>query len=125
MSESKTIHEITPDEAWGLYDDGKAIIVDVREPAEFAVERVKGALLSPLATLNATALPDGKGGKRIIFMCAGGNRSARAALAYIDAGRDEATHIKGGMSAWKASGLPYVGVDPMTGGIKDKQLDKK
>lgn len=122
MSESKTFHEITPHEAWELYQAGQAIIIDVREPSEYAVERIRGALLSPIATLNATALPDGKGGKRIVFSCASGNRSARAALAYLDAGREEATHIKGGMKAWKEAGLPYVGVDPATGGIKDRNV---
>ena len=122
MSESKTFYEITPEEAWELFQAGQAIIIDVREPAEYSVERIKGALLSPIATLNPTALPDGKGGKRIIFHCASGNRSARAAAAYLDAGRTEATHIKGGIAAWKKAGLPYVGVDPATGGIKDKNV---
>ena len=122
MSESKTLFEITPQEAWELYQAGQAIIIDVREPAEYAVERIRGALLSPIATLNPTALPDGKGGKRIIFHCASGARSARAAALYLDAGRTEATHIKGGIIAWKQAGLPYVGVDPATGGIKDRNV---
>lgn len=118
----KVLHEITPREAWDLYREGKAILIDVREPAEFAVERVRGALLSPLATLNPTALPDGKGGKRIIFYCASGNRSRQAATAYLGAGRSEATHVLGGMAAWKEAQLPYVGVDPMTGGIRDRNV---
>ena len=122
MTESKTLFEITPQEAWELFQAGQAIIIDVREPSEYAVERIRGALLSPIATLNPTALPDGKGGKRIIFHCASGARSARAAALYLDAGRQEATHIKGGIIAWKQAGLPFVGVDPATGGIKDKNV---
>lgn len=41
-----------------LLNAGKLQLIDVREPAEYASERIAGALLYPLSTFDATSLPD-------------------------------------------------------------------
>ena len=43
-------------------------------------------------------------GKRLVFYCAFGERSAMAVQAAQDAGLTSACHIHGGMGAWKAAG---------------------
>ena len=54
------------------------MLVDVREPNEFAFERIHGALLHPLSTFEPKAIPTAPG-RKIVFQCGSGKRS-RAAL---------------------------------------------
>ena len=93
------------------------ILIDVREPDEFAAERIHGALLYPLSTFDARALPL-TADARIVFHCGTGLRSAKAAAAAQDAGCPIAGHLAGGLKAWKAAGLPLVAIDPETGKLR-------
>jgi rhodanese-related sulfurtransferase len=90
-----------------LLEAGKLLLVDVREPAEFAAERIQGALLYPLSTFDAQQLPP-DGARRVVFHCAGGKRSLAAAEQRLAAGSAHATHMGGGIAAWKAAGLPVL-----------------
>jgi len=47
-------------------------------------------------------------GKRIVFYCAFGERSAMAVQAAQDAGLKTACHIQGGIDAWKKANGPLV-----------------
>ena len=47
-------------------------------------------------------------GKRLLFYCAFGERSAMAVQAAQDAGLASACHIQGGIDAWKKAGGPLV-----------------
>jgi rhodanese-related sulfurtransferase len=47
-------------------------------------------------------------GKRLVFYCAFGERSAMAVQAAQDAGFASACHIQGGMDAWKRAGGPVA-----------------
>ena len=47
-------------------------------------------------------------GKRILFYCAFGERSAMAVQAAQDAGLASACHIQGGLAAWKKAEGPVV-----------------
>jgi rhodanese-related sulfurtransferase len=49
-----------------LLNAGKLLLIDVREPAKYASERVAGALLYPLSTFEATTLPD-DGARQVVF----------------------------------------------------------
>lgn len=86
---------------------GKVLLIDVREPAEYAVERIQGALLYPLSTFDAKLLP-ADGARRVVFHCAGGKRSLAAAEQRLAAGSAHATHMGGGIAAWKTAGLPVL-----------------
>ena len=90
-----------------LLEAGKLLLVDVREPAEFAAERIQGALLYPLSTFDPKQLPP-DGTRRVVFHCAGGKRSLGAAEQRLAAGSGHATHMGGGIAAWKAAGLPVL-----------------
>ena len=90
------------------------VLIDVREPAEFAAERIHGALLYPLSTFDPLVLRD-LGDRRLVFHCGSGMRSAKAVAACQAAGLPAESHMKGGIQAWKAAGLPTIGVDPATG----------
>ena len=90
------------------------VLIDVREPAEYAVERIHGALLYPLSTFDPKALSD-FGGRRVVFHCGSGMRSAKAVAACELAGLAIGDHMKGGIQAWKAAGLSTIRTDADSG----------
>ena len=78
------------------------LLVDVREPSEWAAGHAPGAYHQPLGRLDATRLPKAD---RYYVICQSGNRSARATRALCDAGLD-AHNVAGGMRAWSTARLP-------------------
>ncbi len=99
--------DLTPSQVKAALDAQEILLIDVREPAEFAEERIAGAMNVPLSTFDPTALPDA-GGKTIVLQCAGGKRSAMAVGKCQQANQVIKTHLAGGLMAWKAAGLPTV-----------------
>jgi len=99
-----TLREIDAPALKSLLDSGKAYVVDVRDPDEHAIEHIQGATSMPLSRFDPTRVP-ADNGQRVILHCLGGARSAEAAARLLAAGRD-ATHLKGGLKAWKAAGFP-------------------
>jgi len=83
------------------------LLIDVREPVEFDVERIPGALLFPLSSFDPPALPT-DGSRRVAFHCGSGKRSLAAAEAWRDAGHADAAHMGGGITAWISAGLPTL-----------------
>lgn len=108
----------TPEEAKQLVDRGEAYLIDVRTPAEYGFEHIRGALLSPLSDLDPAMLPT-QNGKRMIFHCGSGARSKMAAEKALHCGIGPVAHMDGGMLGWKRAHLPYIATDPMTGGPHD------
>jgi len=90
-----------------LLSAGKLLLIDVREPAEYQAERIAGALLYPLSTFDAAALPE-DGVRQVVFHCGSGKRSLTACKQRLAAGQYHAAHMGGGIAAWKAAGLPVV-----------------
>src|ERR1700682_6352483 len=82
-----------------LLNAGKILLIDVREPAEYASERIQGALLYPLSTFDAGTLPD-DGSRRVVFHCGSGKRSLVAAERRLAGGQVNAAHMGGGLAAW-------------------------
>ena len=104
---STPIETLNPAEVARLLRAGKLLLIDVREPTEYASERIAGALLYPISTFDATALPD-DGSRRVVFHCGSGKRSLAAAERRLAAGQAHAAHMGGGIAAWKAAGLPVI-----------------
>lgn len=100
-------NKVSPLQATQLINQGKTLIVDVREPAEFAAGHLRDAKNIPLKELPARLgeLEKFKT-KPVILVCASGVRSAKAAAQLKSAGFDEAYSLNGGLSAWQAQGLP-------------------
>lgn len=97
---------ISPQEAARRLAVGEALLVDVREPAEFAASHIPLAVSLPLSGLPAMLAelpPD----RALIFQCQSGMRSAQAcALAATRAG---SVSLEGGIAAWRSAGLPVIG----------------
>lgn len=85
-------------------DAGDAVVVDVREPEEYASGHVPGARPVPLAGVPALAgeLPTDQ---PVYVVCQSGGRSAQAAAFLARQGVD-AVNVDGGTGDWAAAGYP-------------------
>lgn len=96
-------------QATQMINQGKAVIVDVREPAEFAAGHMRDAKNVPLKELsNRAGELDKFKSKTLIVVCQAGTRSAKALGQLKKAGFAEAYSLEGGMAAWQAQGLPVA-----------------
>ncbi|XAZ25623.1 MBL fold metallo-hydrolase [Sinorhizobium sp. B11] len=103
---------VSAKDALTLRGRSDVVIVDLREKNER--ERhgaIPGALHAPYADLQENLSAGGMlhelaaaTGKRVVFYCAFGERSAMAVQAAQDAGVGTACHIEGGIDAWKKAG---------------------
>ena len=77
------------------------VLVDVREPNEFEINRIPGSVLLPKGEfLNGNALAELPQDKQIVLHCKGGVRSAEALAVLKGAGYADAVHVGGGVVAW-------------------------
>lgn len=92
-------------DAHAMVGDG-AVLLDVREPAEWHAGHAPGATWIPLGQLAAghESLPHDR---PVLAICRVGGRSAHAVAALAGVGVD-ARNVEGGMQAWAAAGLPVV-----------------
>lgn len=109
---------LSPAQVKAALDAHEILLIDVREPSEFAVERIHGALNFPLSTFDPEALPDA-GGRAVVMQCGSGKRSATAIERCQKAGHALDAHLAGGIMAWKAAGLPVIALDVATGAVRD------
>ncbi|WP_237452226.1 rhodanese-like domain-containing protein [Qipengyuania algicida] len=99
------MNELSPGELEQLMAGDKAVVVDVREPGEFASGHITGAINRPLSSFDPSALPRAPG-KTVVLVCAGGKRSAMALNKCAKAEAAIDTHLNGGMAAWACANLP-------------------
>jgi rhodanese-related sulfurtransferase len=94
-------------QATHLINREDALVVDVREPAEFGAEHILGAKNVPLARIGEGAgdLPKRKD-KPLIAYCDTGNRAGKALGALKKAGFERVVNLNGGLGAWKQAGFP-------------------
>lgn len=97
--------ELDAETVHAMLASGEAVLVDVREDEEFAEERIAGAHLFPMSDFEVENWPQFDG-RTTIIMCLGGIRSAAIARKLLSSGHSWATHLKGGLNAWKDAGLP-------------------
>jgi molybdopterin/thiamine biosynthesis adenylyltransferase/rhodanese-related sulfurtransferase len=91
---------ITPAELKGILDDGRRVkLLDVREPAEWQINRLPGAELIPLGELpgRLSELPQTE---PIVVYCKVGGRSAEALALLRQSGFSTARHLGGGINAY-------------------------
>ena len=92
--------DMTVAELKARIDRGDApLIVDVREPAEFEICRIPGAVLIPLHQL-PSRLAELDASKEIVLQCKVGGRSASATAFLRRAGFARARNLTGGILAW-------------------------
>ena len=107
------------EEAIALVDDPDTVIVDVRDIRELQREgRIPGSLHAPRGMLEFWVDPESPyhreifaSGKRFVFHCSKGWRSALATRTLQDMGLAPVADIEGGFEAWVAAGGPVESKD--------------
>ena len=82
------------------------VLLDVREPDEWALGRAPQAVLIPLGEL-PTRLSEVPADRPVVVACRSGRRSARA-VAFLNEQGIDAVNLAGGMLAWHRAGRPMV-----------------
>ena len=108
------IDRLSADEAIGLLGNEDVLFVDIRDVRELWRDgTVPGAFHAPRGMLEFWVDPESpygkvifQSGKRFIFFCAGGMRSALATRAVQEMGLAPVSHIEGGFGAWVKAGGP-------------------
>lgn len=104
------MNNILPEEAQKIIQSGKATVIDVRTPAEFADGHIPGAKNFDIYDSGFTeairALPTSA---MYIVNCQSGGRSAKACGKMQEFGLVGTLNLEGGFSAWKKAGLPVEG----------------
>ena len=104
-----SVQAISAAEAKKLLAGGNAVALDVREPAEVAAGKVKGALAIPRGVLEFQAEPgpnrpaELSEDKTVIVYCAAGGRAAMAGQRLIEMGYKDVRNM-GGFKDWVAEG---------------------
>ncbi len=104
----------TVDEARSHLEDEDVVFVDIRDIRELWREgAIPGAVHAPRGMLEFWVDPESpyardvfQSGKRFMFFCAGGLRSALAAKSVQEMGLSPVCHMAGGYSAWKKIDYP-------------------
>jgi len=100
---------VNPAGATQLINKRNAVVVDIREAAEYAKGHLPQAKSAPLDDLAGKAASLAKDKAiPIIVVCQTGQRSGKAQAALKQAGYSEVYTLDGGLAAWQQAGLPVV-----------------
>jgi rhodanese-related sulfurtransferase len=82
------------------------VVIDVREPDEFAKGKIPGAFTIPRGVLEMQV--DGRLPleSTVVLYCGAGARSALACRSLAEMGYDKVENLEGGWHGWVGSGLP-------------------
>jgi rhodanese-related sulfurtransferase len=114
VAEAKArIENLKPDQVDQELRQG-ATLIDLREPEErSATGVIPGSVAAPRGMLefyadptSAYHRPEFDPSQRIILTCAGGGRSALAAVTLQEMGYDNVAHLESGVNGWIVEGLP-------------------
>jgi rhodanese-related sulfurtransferase len=108
---------LTCEAAIDLLGEQDLVLVDLRDRSERERHgEIPGSVHAPYPDLEENVSSGGMlhelaaaTGKRLVFYCAYGERSAMAVQCAREAGLDKACHIKGGIDAWKRATGPLQG----------------
>lgn len=86
-----------------------ALLLDVREPSEYAAVHAVNAKLLPLGQVKSRlqeleAFKD----QPVAVICRSGRRSAQAVAMLQEAGFTQVVNVQGGTSAWEQAGLEVI-----------------
>jgi rhodanese-related sulfurtransferase len=96
-------------QAQSLVAQQGALLLDVREPAEYAAIHAPNAKLIPLGevTRHINELEIFKD-RPIAVICRSGRRSAKAVALLQEAGFTQVSNVQGGILAWEQAGLEVI-----------------
>jgi len=96
-------------QATQMMNQGKCVVLDVRNPDEFEGGHIKNAKNIPLAELSGRlAELEKQKNHSVIAVCKSGTRSATAVALLTRAAFAQVVSLDGGMTAWQEQGLPIT-----------------
>jgi glyoxylase-like metal-dependent hydrolase (beta-lactamase superfamily II)/rhodanese-related sulfurtransferase len=99
---------VTPPElAQRLRTDPALLVLDVREPVEWAESHIPGATHIPMREV-ATRLAELPRNRPIALLCRGGARSSLVGSMLLGRGFTDLVNVWGGMAGWHQAGLPVT-----------------
>jgi rhodanese-related sulfurtransferase len=101
-------YEISASDAAVLLKEGKARLVDVREPWEFSTAHIEGSLLMPMGEVPGRAHQELDPDERMVVVCHMGVRSMNVAVWLRNQGYEQAQSLRGGIEAWSMQVDPAV-----------------
>lgn len=93
------LHHMSADELRRELDTGSPVLIDVREPEEFAAGRVPGAINLPVGSLPLAASGLDRHAE-ILVICRSGRRSITASKRLLKAGFTNVRDVQGGTAGW-------------------------
>lgn len=100
---------VSLDTARAEFEAGRAVLIDIREPAEHATGVAAGAQLLPMRQLGARLgeIPQDPA-QPVLLICNTQNRSKATLKALRERGYGHVRYVSGGMSEWARRGWPMV-----------------
>jgi rhodanese-related sulfurtransferase len=104
-------YEITPsqlNEILSRKNREEVVLLDVREPGEYAIARIDGSVLMPMGDVPSRANQELDPDKHIVTICHHGVRSMNVAVWLRNQGFEKTQSLRGGIDAWSALVDPAV-----------------
>ena len=95
-------------QAAALLNEGKARLIDVREPWEFETAHIANSVLMPMGDVPARAHQELDPEERLVVMCHHGVRSMNVTAWLRNQGFEQVQSLRGGIDAWSAEVDPKV-----------------
>ena len=110
------VENVTADQAIPLLKNPEVVFIDLRDSSELQAEGLipgavhvnRGMLEFAIDAASPYHNPVFASGKRLLFYCAGGGRSALAASTAQSMGLTKVAHLSGGFRGWKTAGGPVA-----------------
>jgi rhodanese-related sulfurtransferase len=110
IAEAKAkITEISVNDAKAKHGGAGVAFLDCREPNEYNLGRIPGAVFIPRGQLETTIEGRITREQDVVLYCASGNRSALAAVTLAEMGYGRVSSMAGGFKAWAMGGNPVEG----------------
>jgi rhodanese-related sulfurtransferase len=104
-------YEITPLQLKEILSEKNqegVVLLDVREPGEYAIARIEGSLLMPMGDVPGRANQELDPDAHIITICHHGVRSMNVAVWLRNQGFEKTQSLRGGIDAWSTLIDPTV-----------------
>jgi rhodanese-related sulfurtransferase len=104
-------YEITPSQLAAILSSPEqepVVLLDVREPGEYAVARIDGSILMPMGDVPGRANQELDPDAHIVTICHHGVRSMNVAVWLRNQGFERTQSLRGGIDAWAASIEPAM-----------------
>ena len=102
-------NKVTTLQATQLINQGKSLVLDVRDAESFSAGHLLDAKNIPIKDLTQRLIEIDKFKvKNVIVVCQSGAQAAKASGQLSAAGFEQVHNLEGGMTAWQSQGLPVI-----------------